>query len=423
MNPSFEEHINNAELFLRENELDKSIRYYEEALNLASTIQEKIDLHNVLGRLFQKTGNYKKSISHFEASLDLYDNFPETDYLGEKAVIFNNIGAVHIELDIGKAIQNYKSARTIYTTLTTTGDKAYYPHLANTEFALAEAYLEKNDFFNAKKNYREAIKVYEQIPDYASAELKASAYYQLGNIYTEEFNLFDARVNYSKSLVLLKDLSLKDEKSYTPILAAVLNNLGVTYKTMGEHQKALDSYEETLKLYQNLANQNVLFLPYVAATTNSLSIVHAELGNHERAMDYGRDTIAVYNGLTDTNPDEYTHYLATSLHNLGLFGFELKKFDLAEEYFEQALAIRRSLALKQSEAFDADFCATALNLVELYHVKMESKLAIKRKTKCLELLHDVDGRLQRQDEDRPVLRSMKSDCRYYLDYFTQLGTD
>jgi len=140
-------------------------------------------------------------------------------------------------------------------------------------------------------------------------------------------------------------------------------------------------------------------------------------------MAYGRDTIAVYNGLADTNPSEFTHYLATSLHNLGLFGFELKKLDIAEEYFEQALAIRRSLALKQAEAFDADFCATAMNLVELYQVKLVPKLVQELKAKSLDLLHDVDGRLQKQDKDRPVLRTMQSDCRYYLDYFTQLGKD
>jgi len=246
MKLSFEEQISNAEIFLRENELDKSIGYYEEALKLASTIQKKIDLHNVLGRLFQKTRNLEKSIAHFKASLDLYGNFPEIDFLGEKAVILNNIGAVYMAFDIGKAIQSSKSAHTIYTTLAATGDKAYYPHLANTKFALAEAYLGKEDFFNAKKYYKEAIRSYDQIPDYESSELKASAYYQLGNIYTEEFNLFDARVNYSKTLVLVKDLFLKNAKAFTPFLAAVLNNLGITYKAMDEHKKALDTYEEAL---------------------------------------------------------------------------------------------------------------------------------------------------------------------------------
>jgi tetratricopeptide (TPR) repeat protein len=39
------------------------------------------------------------------------------------------------------------------------------------------------------------------------------------------------------------------------------------------------------------------------------------------------------------------------------------------------------------------------------------------KTKCLELLTDVETRLKPYDDERAVLKSMKSDCLYYKDYF------
>ncbi|MCK5440382.1 MAG: tetratricopeptide repeat protein [Maribacter sp.] len=417
MSLSFEEQINNGNIFLQENELEKSIGHYEDALKLAATTKQKIDLHNVLGRLYQKTRNPKKAITTFSTSLKLYEDFPKNDILSDKASIFNNLAAVYLETDFYLAIENYKQALKIYSTITELGNKEFYPHLANTNFALAEAFSKKTEFYNAKKYFKAAITLYGRLPNHSANELKARALYHLGNIYTEEFNLFDAKVNYAKALALFQDLSLKDEKAFTPFLAAVFNNLGVTYKSMGEHKKALGNYEQALKLYQNLADNNELFLPYVAATINSLSILYAELKNYERAIEYGHRTIDIYNRLVDSNPGEYTHYLATSLHNSGLFGFELRKLDLAEEYFDQALTIRRSLALKQPDAFDADFCATALNLVELYQTKMESKVDLNLKAKCLELLNDVDGRLQKQDENRPVLKSMKSNCRYYLDYF------
>ncbi len=423
MSLTFEEQINNANIFLQENELEKSIGHYEDALKLASTTKQRIDLHNVLGKLYQRTRNPQKAITTFSTSLKLYEDFPKNDILSDKASVFNNLAAVYLETDFDLAIENYKQALKIYLTITELGNKEFYPHLANTNFALAEAYSKKTDVYNAKKHFKAAIKLYDQLPDRSANELKANALYHLGNIYTEEFNVFDAKLNYTKALVQFQDLSLKDEKAFAPFLAAVYNNLGVTYKSMGEHQKALGNYEEALKLYQNLADNNELFLPYVAATNNGLSILYAELKNYDKAIEYSGKTIAIYNSLADANPGEYTHYLATSLHNSGLFGFELRKLELAEEYFDQALTIRRSLALKQPDAFDADFCTTALNLVELYQTKMEIKVDVDLKAKCLELLNDVDGRLQRQDENRPVLKSMKSDCRYYLDYFTRMGTD
>jgi tetratricopeptide (TPR) repeat protein len=423
MSLTFKEQINNANIFLQENELEKSIGHYEDALKMASTTKQRIDLHNVLGRLYQKTRNPQKAIMTFSTSLKLYEDSPKNDILSDKASIFNNLAFVYLETDFDLAIENYKQALKIYLTITELGNKEFYPHLANTNFALAEAYSKKTDVYNAKKHFKAAIKLYDQLPDRSPNELKASAHYHLGNIYTEEFNIFDARVNYDKALVQFQDLSLKDKKTFTPYLAAVYNNLGVTHKSMGEYQKALGNYEQALKLYRNLADNNDLFMPYVAATTNSLSIIYAELKNYDKAIEYSGKTITIYNSLADANPGEYTHYLATSLHNSGLYGFELRKLELAEEYFDQALTIRRSLALKQPEAFDADFCATALNLVELYQTKMESKVDLDLKVKCLELLNDVDGRLQKQDENRAVLKSMKSDCRYYLDYFNGVGQE
>lgn len=421
MSLTFEEQINNANIFLQENKLEKSIGHYEDALKLASTTKQRIDLYNVLGRLYQKTRTPKKAITAFKTSLKLYEDYPQNDTFVDIASVHNNLAAVYLETDFDLAIENYKQALKIYLTITELGNKEFHPHLANTNFALAEAYSKKTDVYNAKKHFKAAIKLYDQLTDRSANELKASALYHLGNIYTEEFNVFDAKVNYEKALVQFQDLSLKDEKAFTPFVAAVFNNLGVTHKSMGEHQKAFGNYEQALKLYQNLADNNELFLPYVAATTNSLGILYAELRNYDKAIEYSGKSITIYNSLADANPGEYTHYLATSLHNSGLFGFELRKLELAQEYFDQALTIRRSLALKQPDAFDADFCATALNLVELYQTKMESKVDLDLKVKCLKLLNDVDGRLQKQDENRPVLKSMKSDCRYYLDYFNGVG--
>jgi tetratricopeptide (TPR) repeat protein len=423
MSLTFEEQINNAYIFLQENELEKSIDHYEDALKLASTTKQRIDLNNVLGRLYQKTRTPKKAITTFTASLKLYEDYPQNETFVDIASVHNNLAAVYLETDFDLAIENYQKALKIYSNNTDLGNKEFYPHLANTNFALAEAYSKKTDVYNAKKHFKAAIKLYDQLPDRSANELKANALYHLGNIYTEEFNVFDAKLNYGKALIQFQDLSIKDEKAFTPFLAAVYNNLGVTYKSMGEYQKALWNYEQALKSYQNLADNNELFLPYFAATTNSLSILYAELKNYAKAMEYSGKTITIYNSLADANPGEYTHYLATSLHNSGLFGFELRKLELAEEYFDQALNIRRSLAFKQPEAFDADFCATALNLVELYHTNLESKVDLDLKAKCLELLNDVDGRLQKQDENRPVLKSMKSDCRYYLDYFNGVGKE
>ena len=79
-------------------------------------------------------------------------------------------------------------------------------------------------------------------------------------------------------------INLRRAIDLDPNYAVAHYNLGVTYKSMGEHQKALGNYEQALKLYQNLADNNELFLPYVAATNNSLSILYAELKNYDKEL-------------------------------------------------------------------------------------------------------------------------------------------
>jgi tetratricopeptide (TPR) repeat protein len=293
--------------------------------------------------------------------------------------------------------------------------------LANTNFALAEVYLKANNYNLAKKHFKEAIKLYTLNETFELDELVASAYYQLGNIYTETFNLFDARVSYLKSLALFESLFKKDNVKFRPHLAAVYNNLGVTFKSMDDHQKALEYYQKALNNYRYLSeNINALFLPYLAATYNSIAILYSEIKNFEKAVLYAHKACALYNDLAIQSPDEHSHYLATSLHNLGLFYFELRKFESSENYFKKALEMRRVLAINAPESFDPDVCSTALNLLELYQAQLEATLNLDFKSKCIKLLMDVEVRLAKFNDNRPVIKSMKSDCQYYKAYFSSI---
>lgn len=421
MKPIVEAYIDQANLFLRENLVEKSIESYEAAINLADSVSQQIYLCNTLGILYQQTGNTPKAIETFNTSIALYKDLPEDLFL-DKAAVFNNLATAYLATNPALAIKNYLSALYIYTQKTDSGDSAFYPHLANTHFALGETYQHKQDLHNAKTHFKAAVKIHNQLGNSELNEFKASAHYQLGNIFMEEFNLFDAQTNYTKSLRIFQKLVEQGYEKFKPFLAAVLNNLGVTYKSMGEFQKAYDFYEQALGEYTYLArHQNNLFLPYVAATLNSLSILFAEQKEFTKAIDYCHQTIDVYNNLADDFPDEYTPYLATALHNLGLFYFETKTTDSAEIYFKQALHIRKKLATNQPDAFDADVCATALNLVELYQGELEKKLDLNYKNMSIDLLIDVSERLQKLSDNRPVLMSMKSDCHYYTDYFSQIS--
>lgn len=424
MRLSFAEQIQNANVLLHENEVEKSIENYEEALRLASTPEQQLHLNSILGRLYQRTKNPNKAIEAFENALTLMEGDDQLGTPIDRASILNNIAAIQSETDKAKAIDHYKKALTIYTELVEDGESDYSPHLANTQFALAEVYAKKKDYYFAKKYYKKAIKIYESLKDHDYLRLRASAHYQLGNIYTDEFNLFDAKVHYMKAQNLFENLITEGDDALKPYLAAVLNNLAVTFNSMEEPEKSLQYYGLALKAYQELSDLNFdIFQPYVASTFNSLGIVHSEMKNFDQAIQNISQAVDRYNELTDARPQEFTHYLATGLHNLGLFYFELRNNDRAMDYFGQALEMRRKLAANQPNDFDADYCATALNMVELYQSQLENKVDFIFKTQALELLSEVEARLQKYGDNLPVIKNMKNDSQHYLDYFTAINEE
>lgn len=418
---TFQDRLKNAEKHLKEDRLESSIAEYKVALEQADDLDQRIDLHLVLGRLYQRSKRPAEAIHEFEAALELLHTEGSKERT-EEATVHNNLAALFLSSDAEKAVQHYRKALEIWKSAVNEKGRDYRSHLANTQFALAETYVQIDAPLKAKSHYKEAIRLYENLPDLAL--YLARARYQLGLIYTDEFNLYDAQLQYSKALQSYESVSGEGDHSNTAIKAALHNNLAVTYNSMEEREKAVRSYTKSLELYRELASTHAeIFLPYVAATLNSLSIVHTEMHQSEKAIEFMQESIGLYYKLSDLHPNQYTHYLATALHNQGLLYFEQRNLDKAQHFFTEALALRRKLMLEALEQFGPDTCATALNLVELYQINLESTLDLSYQSRSLELLKEVRDLLESLDDDRLVLKNMRADCASHLNYFNNIDLE
>ena len=422
MRATLEDRLQKAAIFLQEDRLEDSITEYTEALKHPLSSSQKIDLYMVLGRLYQKLKMPNKAIAAFQESLILYKTEKENGNEAEIASVHNNLAAALLPTDVSSAITHYKAAISFYKELVESKGSSYTSHLANTHFALGEAFVQKGNLLYAKKHYKEAIKRYESLPELNA--LKARAHYQLGIIYTDEFNLFDAKKHYTKALDLYELQESSGNGPGMAIMAALHNNLAVTYNSMDEHPKAIAAYQRSLDIYKQLTSTHRdVFLPYVAATLNSLAILYASSQELEKAIDYMQQSIDAYHSLSDSHPEQYIHYLATSLHNIGLFYFEDKDYQKAEHFFSEALSLRRKMASEEPEAFGPDVCATALNLVELYQINLETQLDISLKSKSLEILDEVKSRLDSFKDDRLVINNMRMDCIAQMEYFNAIDLE
>ena len=427
MNLTFEELITTANAFLNSGKIKKAVSYYTEAVPLADSPELKIDLLNVIGRLYTSTGKTGSAEAFFSQSLAEHENLPEEkqkQLAPNKAAVLNNLGLLSVNNDPARAVKYHIAALDIFNAVDESEKPQYKAHLANTYFSLGDAFYRKKDFFFAKKHFKNAKVLYKELSESDPETYKplmASVEYHLGNIYNDQDALPDARMHFLNSRDLYRELTESNPQVYRPFLAAVFNNLGVVAKTMLDQKESAGYYRLALEHYKILAGENhEVYAPYLAATYNSLGILYTETEEKDKAAEHYLKAVEVYHLLSDKQPEAFTHYLATALHNLAVLYDEKQDFAKAIKYYEQALGIRKKLAEKEPGAFDADVCVTSLNLVTLYQALVEKEVDMKYKESAWELLDDIARRLEGLSDENPAVVSMKSDLDYYRGYFGTL---
>ena len=110
--------------------------------------------------------------------------------------------------------------------------------------------------------------------------------------------------------------------------ATSLNNLGNCYRSLSEYQRAIDYYEQALTIFVDIdacAGE--------AAILGNLGNCYESLLEYQRAIDYYEQALAIFADTGDRTGE------ATCLNNLGLCHESLSEYAQAIDYFEQSFAI------------------------------------------------------------------------------------
>ena len=126
-------------------------------------------------------------------------------------------------------------------------------------------------------------------------------------------------------------------------------NLGTGYRTIGQFQRAIESYERALRLARDARSRED-----EGASLSGLASCYAELGQNDRAVAYLEDALQISREVRDRGGE------ATRLGNLGNRYSDQGQIARAIEYTRQALAIFREIKDRPGEALD--LC----NLGEMY---------------------------------------------------------
>ncbi|MCO5725558.1 tetratricopeptide repeat protein [Robiginitalea marina] len=414
---SLEENIQRAEAYLRSSRPDLAAPLYEKSLQQASSGPLWMHLNNTLARLKELQGDPGEARERFLQTLGGApdDREPETEH--QKGIALNNLGRLSLQADPKAALEYFEKAVNTYQDLADK-DPRFNPHLAHSFMARGEAYFLRKKYWFSKKDYKAALALRSGSDHALDPDMRALAHYQLGANYTDEFNAYDARTQYRKALDLYRAGLAGDPGKYRPLVAACLNNLAVVHIQLEEYEKAASYYEETLETYRELARQKPgVFRPYLASTYANLGILYADpMKRFSDAYQANAQALEIYADLAARSPERYTHYLATAYHNAGIYTLETPSWPQAKPFLSKALATRRQLEEKQPGVFGADFCASALNLLEFYQRMIEERQELQYKAAGLELLEE-SGAFLESLQGHPAVENMKTDFAYFRKYF------
>lgn len=211
----------------------------------------------------------------------------------------------------------------------------------------------KNDLFNAKKNYYDAYKIFEEYNDLNGLGAEVN---NLGYIYQYEGNIGEAIRLYSKALNIFE--KNKNSKG----LATEYLNLGDVHLKNNEPEKAEQYFLKAL-MYVKRSNSEVFNSSNIEANIyNELGVISRQKGKQEDALNYFNKAVKIYDTLGDIGKKA----LVTS--NIADQLLISKKFKDAEEKFLEAKGY--ALKIKDNHVLSRVFDKLADFYLETGNIKL-----------------------------------------------------
>jgi len=330
----------------RDYQMDSSINYAKNAIILAQTIKwDKgiADGYYQLGSIRFLQNNYAESIDNFEKSLSISYN------INDKIRISINISG------------------------------------------LAENYIAKNKFSEARKYLNEAMRINNEIEYIAGI---GRVYWDCGNILLKESKNDSALIYYKKALKIFEENG--DDKN----ISSVLGFIGLCYSQLSEHNKALEYYEKALKIAKQincksgiskwlgnsgnafysisnlqkaqeyfeqalLTSEEINFKRGVTSWLCNMGKVYLDLSDYKKALDYFERALKI------SEEEKDTLSISISLSYLGNANIYLGNYSKALEYYKKALAIDEEIGDKRLIPIKLQNIGVAYNGLKEYNKALE----------------------------------------------------
>jgi CHAT domain-containing protein/Tfp pilus assembly protein PilF/uncharacterized protein YaaR (DUF327 family) len=362
-----------AGLGLRDNEPEKAIECYKNALNTFRKIPDERGEAEVLGGLGQVywDKDNQASLSYYGEALEKRIKVDDKQLIGNT---LNSIGLYYSTFlnDYDRAIEYFDKAVLIRTEI---GDQV---SINRTLSFKAEAYLKAGDYFNSIGDYPEAIANMEnalQMHRNLNNRIRTGVILsQMGYVYANMGDLSTALEKLNEAAVIMK------EEHDTLELAGVYNHLGIVLQSAGRIDRSLEYYNNAISLYE----KQKAFMEELAILSN-IGTTFFDLKDYAKAEEYHLRALRISRELEAKDEE------ARCLLNLANDQNLLKKLDDAKSNYDKGLEI--AFSLNNPDLIWRFVVGTA----EYYEQKGNINKAVELNDSALKILEGIRNTLQTEE--------------------------
>ncbi len=226
----------------------------------------------------------------------------------------------------------------------------------------------KESLLAARKKWEAALILWEKLGD---KESQAATLFIIGRIYSDLGEKQKALQYYNQSLPLYREVGDRSGEATT------LSNIGGIYSDLGENQKALQYYNQALPILRAVGNRGK---EAEAGILNNIGTVYSDLGEKQKALQYYNQALPLVRAVENKGGE------ATTLNNIGQVYSDLGEKQKALQYYNQALPLYRAVGNKGGEA------TTLNNIGAVYSDLGENQKALQYYNQALPILRAVGDR-------------------------------
>lgn len=327
-NPSFRESL---QKLIQWGFISKEIEYGEEIYTEYSVVknyakdileEEKLDTKNLLLR----AAEYYENLS--VRTGDLWNYLRARDYyfqVGEWEKAYEIVKKISYYLII--CGYNDLAISLLNESINTTSEET----IADAKQLLAINYFNLGNLKEALKIFNDLKQKYVTNSDNRETAIILGS---IGRVYQDEGNFDEAIEMYEQSIKIGENLGDKG------IIAFAYHHIGEIYQLKGDLDKAIDTQAYALKIYKEIDEKGG-----VALALHQLGIIHQRRGNFEKAIKIYNQSTKMFDEIEDKSG------IAMALHALGIIHQHEGNLENAIEDYMQSLEIQKELGNIRGIAF------------------------------------------------------------------------